>query len=71
MFESFGSYPLNDANYKVNDFYMKGNLNLYNERVMAFDEWDTHYPIMTAETVQYPDKEMDPLFYRNKMVDRG
>ena len=46
------------------------NLNLYNERVMAFDEWDAHYPILNQESLQYPEKELDPDFYKNKMISR-
>ena len=56
--------------YKMIHFYMTGSFDLYMERVMAFDEWDTHYPIINNQNVQYPDQELRPEFYTHKKLTR-
>ena len=50
IFHSFAHYIPFDSDYKIMDFYKNKNLNLYYERVMSFDEWNTSYPIMNKDT---------------------
>ena len=71
IFHSFNYYLPLHAEYRLMDFYKTETLNLYYERVMAFDEWDTYYPIINKDTMQFPEQESKPEFYMNKKEDRN
>ena len=45
--------------------------NLGSDIVMAFDEWEPYLPIMTKESVIYPEQELKPEFYKNKKEVRN
>lgn len=71
IYEAWAVHPLPDAMMKMVDLYRTGKFDLYLERVMAFDEWEPYLPIMTKESVIYPEQELKPEFYKNKKEVRN
>ena len=46
----------------VQEFFEKGTTNHFFEKLMIFDDWSNHLPIITEETVRHPSEAKIEFF---------